>query len=96
MVTANTFSPLLIEEGTATTFGPPSASQPTYPFSPLLIEEGTATGPRKRCPVEWFRLSVLYLSRKALQRRPHGVLVCRLGAFSPLLIEEGTATAATP
>ena len=42
------FSPLLIEEGTATSFPTPTIRSIRDPFSPLLIEEGTATRVRRR------------------------------------------------
>ena len=90
---------------------------PVRTFSPLLIEEGTATVASKGGGLVGTKLSVLYLSRKALQPGPWSALApgprgfqsstyrgrhCNSlspgadhapnPAFSPLLIEEGTAT----
>ena len=62
------FSPLLIEEGTATLLSYIRRAVALQAFSPLLIEEGTATDDWDGTYPDAWRLSVLYLSRKALQR----------------------------
>ena len=53
------FSPLLIEEGTATCWPGAAADPEAMAFSPLLIEEGTATisRPRRRLAGSSFQSS---------------------------------------